>query len=92
VEVGCSRVGGLQRWCRFNALVLAREGRQRDEALPEDEAEAASSSWLNGKEAWHNVAASTRGKVAPGRGKEGDDTSWAEENFTGPKNEENPRG
>jgi hypothetical protein len=40
----------LRRWCRFNASVLAREGRQRD-----DEAEATSSSWLNGKKPWHGV-------------------------------------
>jgi hypothetical protein len=38
-------------WCGFNAFVSAREGRQWDEALPEDEAEVASSSWFNGKEA-----------------------------------------
>jgi hypothetical protein len=41
----------MQWWCRFNALVLASEGRRPDEALLKDEAEAASSSWLNGKEA-----------------------------------------
>jgi hypothetical protein len=40
--------GGLRQWCRFNASVSAREGRRRDEAL---QAEAASLSWLNGKEA-----------------------------------------
>jgi hypothetical protein len=45
-----SSEGGWWRWCRFSALVLAREGRRRDEALPEDEADAASSSWLYGKE------------------------------------------
>jgi hypothetical protein len=41
--------GGQRRWCGFNTSVSAREGRRRDEALSEDEAEAASSSWLNGK-------------------------------------------
>jgi hypothetical protein len=30
------------------------------------------------------------GKVAPGRGKVGDDVSWADANFIGPKNKENP--
>jgi hypothetical protein len=29
--------------------------------------------------------------VAPGKGKGGDNTSWADVNLTGPKNEENPR-
>jgi hypothetical protein len=33
---------------RINISILAR--RQRDEALPNDEVEAASSSWLNRKE------------------------------------------
>jgi hypothetical protein len=42
-------------WCGFNALVSAREGRWRDKVLPKDEAEAASSYWLHGKEAWHDV-------------------------------------
>jgi hypothetical protein len=52
--VGVERfeVGSIQWWCRFNASVLAREGRRQDKALSEDEAEAVSSSWLNGKEAW----------------------------------------
>jgi hypothetical protein len=51
VGVGWSREGGRRRWCVLIALVSAREGRRRDEALPEDEAEAAISSWLNLKEA-----------------------------------------
>jgi hypothetical protein len=50
VGVGQSGEGSLQRWREFNASVLARDERQRDKALLEDEAEAASSSWLNGKE------------------------------------------
>jgi hypothetical protein len=29
---------------------------RRNEALPEDEAEAVSSFWFNRKEAWHGVA------------------------------------
>jgi hypothetical protein len=33
-----------QRWCGFNASILTQEGRRRDEALSEDEPEAASSS------------------------------------------------
>jgi hypothetical protein len=44
VGVGLYREGDQQWWCRFNASVLAREGRRRDEALLEDEAEAANSS------------------------------------------------
>jgi hypothetical protein len=50
VGVGRSEEGGLLWWCRFNVLVSARVGRRRDEALSEDKAEAASSSWFNGKE------------------------------------------
>jgi hypothetical protein len=57
VGVGQPVEGGRQRWCRFNASVLAREGRQWDEALSEDEAEAASSFWLNGKEVLHGMTA-----------------------------------
>jgi hypothetical protein len=49
--VGRSEEGSVWRWCGFNASVLARDGRRRDKALPEDEAEAGSLSWLNGKEA-----------------------------------------
>jgi hypothetical protein len=44
VGVGLSGEGGQRRWYRFNASVLAREGRRRNEALPKDEAEAMSSS------------------------------------------------
>jgi hypothetical protein len=50
VGVKWSREGSLWQWCRFNALVSAQEERRRDKVLLEDEAEAASSSWLNGKE------------------------------------------
>jgi hypothetical protein len=45
------REGSLRRCCGFNALVSVREERRWDKALLEDEAEAASSSWLNRKEA-----------------------------------------
>jgi hypothetical protein len=45
------RDGSLQRCCGFNASISAREGRQWDETLSEDEAESTSSSCLNGKEA-----------------------------------------
>jgi hypothetical protein len=38
------------------------------------------------------MATSTGGKAAPGREKRGDDASWDDTNFTGPKNEENPYG
>jgi hypothetical protein len=51
VEVGRFAEGSLQQWFRFNASVFAREGRRWDEALPEDEVDAVSSSCLNGKEA-----------------------------------------
>jgi hypothetical protein len=51
MRVSWSGEGSLRRWCRFNASVLAREGKRQDEALLEDEVNAASSSWLNGKEA-----------------------------------------
>jgi hypothetical protein len=37
VGVELSGKGGRRRWCRFNALVSAREERRRDEALSEDE-------------------------------------------------------
>jgi hypothetical protein len=50
VIVERSGEGYQQRWCRFNALILAREGGRRDETLPEDEVEAASSPWLHRKE------------------------------------------
>jgi hypothetical protein len=55
VGVVRSREGGRRRWCRFNASVLTREWRWRDEALPEDEVEETSLSWLHGKEAWHDT-------------------------------------
>jgi hypothetical protein len=51
VGVGRSGEGGRRWWCGFNASVLTRDGRRWDELLSEDEVEAASSSWLNGKEA-----------------------------------------
>jgi hypothetical protein len=51
VGVGLSKKGGWWWWCRFNVLVSAQPGRERDEALSENEVEAASSSWLYGKEA-----------------------------------------
>jgi hypothetical protein len=44
VGVERSDEGGRRWWCGLNALILAREGRQRDEALLEDEMEAVSSS------------------------------------------------
>jgi hypothetical protein len=50
VGVERTREGTLRWWCGFNASVLAREGRRRDKALSEDKVDAASSSWLNGKE------------------------------------------
>jgi hypothetical protein len=50
VGVGQSGEGDRRRWCRFNASISAREGRQQEEVLPEDEAGAVSSFWLHGKE------------------------------------------
>jgi hypothetical protein len=38
------------------------------------------------------VTTSTEGEMASGRGNGGEDASWADTNFTGPKNEENLRG
>jgi hypothetical protein len=49
VRVELSEESGQRRWWRFNSSVSALEGRRRDEALPEDEVDAASSSWLHGK-------------------------------------------
>jgi hypothetical protein len=49
MEVG--RFTGRGWQCEFNVLILAREGRRRDEALSEDEVDAMSLSLLNGKEA-----------------------------------------
>jgi hypothetical protein len=65
---------------------------RHDETLSKDKVETVSSSWLNENEAWHNVATSAGGEVAPGRGNGGDDASWADVNLTEPKNKENPRG
>jgi hypothetical protein len=39
-----------------------------------------------------SVVTSVGGDAAQGRGKGGDDTSWADANLTGPKNEENTHG
>jgi hypothetical protein len=92
VGVGLFREDGWRRWCRFNASVSAREGRRQNETLSKDEAEAASLSLLHWKEAWHGMATSAEGKATPGREKRGNDASWDDTNFTGPKNEENPYG
>jgi hypothetical protein len=51
VKVGCYMEGGRQRWCGFNASISAQDERRRDEALPEDKAEAVRSYWLYRKEA-----------------------------------------
>jgi hypothetical protein len=50
VKVGRSREGSLQRWYEFNTSVSAQDGRRRDKALSEDEAEVGMSFWLNGEE------------------------------------------
>jgi hypothetical protein len=39
-----------------------------------------------------DVTTSTGGDVTPGRGKGGDDASWADANLTKSKNKENSRG
>jgi hypothetical protein len=58
--------------------------------LSEDEAEVASSSWLNGKKAHGGVMTSAGVEAAPGREKRGDDSSWTDTNLYRQKNEENP--
>jgi hypothetical protein len=45
-----SEESGLWRWCRFNASVSNREGKQWDKALSKDEVDAINSSWLHRKE------------------------------------------
>jgi hypothetical protein len=55
VGVGRSGEDSLRQWWWFNASVSTREGRRQNKALPEDEVEVASSSWLNGKEVWHGA-------------------------------------
>jgi hypothetical protein len=55
VWVGRYGESGLRWWCRFNGSVLPREAKRQDEALSEDEAMTASSSWLNRKEVWHSA-------------------------------------
>jgi hypothetical protein len=40
VGVGRSEEGGRRWWYKFNTSVSVREGIRRDEALPEDEADA----------------------------------------------------
>jgi hypothetical protein len=45
------RGGWLEAVVLIQSLVLAQEGGQRDEALPKDKMEVASSSWLHGKKA-----------------------------------------
>jgi hypothetical protein len=50
MRVGRSEEGSIQLWCRFNVSVSARAVMRWDKTLLEDEAGAASSSSLNGKE------------------------------------------
>jgi hypothetical protein len=60
----------------FNASVLTWEIRRWDKALPKDEAKTASSSWLNGKELWHEVVAwRRRSDERRHRGGERDETT-----------------
>jgi hypothetical protein len=49
VRVGLSKGDDRRRWYGFNALISTREGRRQDEALPEDEIKAASSSSIGSK-------------------------------------------
>jgi hypothetical protein len=58
--------------------------------LSEDEAEVASSSWLNGKKAHDGMMTSAGKEAASGREKGGDDFSWTDMNLYRSKNEENP--
>jgi hypothetical protein len=71
-------------------LVSAQERRRHDKALPKDETEVVSSSWLNEKEVGYDTAVAAEGEVAPGRGKGIDDASWVDADLNGPKNKENP--
>jgi hypothetical protein len=82
VEVGWFREGGWWRWYKFNALVSAWEERRRDEALSEDEAETACSSWLNRKKMWHSAVAWWRQweemRYRGGKGRRRRQLSWRE--------------
>jgi hypothetical protein len=87
--------GGRQRWCGFNASVLAREGRGRDGALSKDKTKAVSSSWLNWKEAWHGTTAWWHwSEERRYRGGERVETTLVglTRILTGSKNKENSRG
>jgi hypothetical protein len=67
-------------------LVSTRVMRRRDEALSKDEAEAASSYWLHGREACHVMVTSTGVEEATsGKGNGEDDVNWADMNLTGKK-------
>jgi hypothetical protein len=75
--------------------ILAREGIRRDQTLSEDEVEAASSPWLNGKETWHNtVALRRRPEERRYRGGEREEMTLAglTRILTGLKDKENSRG
>jgi hypothetical protein len=91
VGVELSGEGGRWQRCGFSTSVLAWEGRWWDEALPKDEAKAASSSWLHGKKVWHGAMA-LRCRLEDNQHWEGDDVSWADVNLTWLKNDENPCG
>jgi hypothetical protein len=69
---------------RIQCFSFCLRGEATGQALSEDEAEVASSFWLNGKEA--------REDAAPRRGKRGNNASWANVNLIGPKNEKNTHG
>jgi hypothetical protein len=86
VRVGWSREDSQLQWCRFNASILARDGRRRDKTLPKNKVEAASSSWLNGTQ-HGGMMTSAGGEAAPRREKGGDDITWVYTNLTRPKNE-----
>jgi hypothetical protein len=77
------REGNLRWWCGFNPLVSAQEVRRRDKALSEDKAEAASSSWLNRKEAWHKMqrrddVSQRRDGTGKGKGRRRCQLGWRE--------------
>jgi hypothetical protein len=85
VGVRRSEDGGWRWWCRFNAFVSAQEGRRRDEALPNDEADALVLAQWEGSMTWRSgVTMLAKGEAISGRGMEGDDIGWANVNLIGP--------
>jgi hypothetical protein len=60
--------------------------------LPKNEVGVAGSSWIHGKEAWHDVRGvmtSAGGEATLIKKKGGNDVSWADANLIVPNNKEN---